>query len=147
MKATWKPREADAGSDAVVLGDNTRNTRGPGSKLIISARPAFTAQAQAAAYPRAETVETFARGNIATGIAITVLYEFRSFGECTRFTFDLANYVPTPGILEIAHLGGGASTMQAVCTGAEALSQDGCTAVVQYNFTGGRFTKGQSTNL
>ena len=146
MKITWKPRTDSTGSP-VVIGDNTRGQRGPGSKLILSVRPSFQSQAQVAAYPRGDAVETFGRGNIQTGIGITVLYEFRSFGECTRFTFDLSNYVGNEGILEVAHLGGGASTMQGICSGADVISQDGCTAVVQFNFTGGQFTKGQATNL
>jgi hypothetical protein len=144
MKITWKPRTGETGS-AVVLGDNTRNTRGPGSKLIVSSRPGFQAQAQVAAYPRAEIVETFSRGNIQTGIAITILYEFQNHGECTRFTFDLGNYLAIPGVLDITHTGGGSSVMEGVFTGADVAQQEGASALVNFTFTGGRFTKGQTT--
>ena len=143
MKITWKPR-SDATGSVLVLGDNTRSARGPGSKLIISCRPSYQSQVQVAAYPDSEIVETFGRDNLQTTLAVAVLYEFRSFGECTKFTFDLANYIRQEGILEVAHLGGGAAVMQGVCSGAEVAAQDGCTALVNYTFTGGKFTKGQN---
>lgn len=146
MKLTWKPRPGVTGTP-VVLGDNTRNARGPGAKVITSFTPGFQYSVQAAAYPEADAIETFGRENLATEVSVIVAYEFSSYGECTKFLAGLGASLASEGVLEVAHTGGGADSMEACIQSARALQQVGASAFVQYQFLGGAFTRGQGNNL
>lgn len=146
MKLTWKPRAGTAGTP-VVLGDNTASTtRGTGSKAVLSYQPSFQKSAQVVASPQAEAVVTIGRGNLVTEINVAVAYEFASYGECTKFLTGLGDLIESEGILEVRHTGGGADTIEGCFTAARLLQQVGSSAVVQFNFVGGAFTRGSGNN-
>jgi hypothetical protein len=143
MKITWKPRAGVTGTP-VVLGDNTRDQRGPGSKVILSFVPGYQKAAQVAAYPQAAEVTTIGRDNLSTEVSIAVACEFVSYGECSKYLAGLGALLSSEGILEVAHTGGGADSLEGCFTAARTLQQIGSSAIVQFLFIGGAFERGNT---
>lgn len=148
MKVTWKPRAGDTEGAAAVLGDDSLGFRAAGTKFVLVAEPeGISFQAQAAAYPRAEQVETFARKNQQTAYRVIIDYQFRTVGERTRFQHRVAQGLVREGILEIQHDNGGMDAMEAVLLGIQKVGSNGVALVLQFSFLGGAFTPGPASNL
>lgn len=147
MKISWKPRPGQTGS-SLVLGDDALGLRVNGSKVIVSAGPvSHQWQNQPAAYPDAEDVEHFDRGNCQTVYAAIIDYQFDTIGKCDQWLYDVANQFDGGGTLEVTFDGGGQSSMEAVIDSIQRVSRAGCCLVLQYTFLGGRFSAGPAVGL
>ena len=147
MKLTWRPRAGQSGS-ALVLGDDALGFRSAGSKFILSAGPtAVQFISEAVAYPRAEEIATFGRGNAQTSYAALIDYQFATVGACSQFLHRIGTDLDGAGVLEVTHDGGGQDSMEAICTAIQRVQRDGAMLVLSYTFLGGLFTKGPASNL
>ena len=144
MKLTWKPRTTETG-DPLVLGDNTRDLRGAGCKVIQSFLPQFAQQVSVNAYPRGEEVETFGRGNIQTALAAVIHYEFRTVGECSAWAFRLGQLVRSQGTLEINHGDDYRSVVEGVWQSIVPGDITGVALTVTFQFLGGLARPGTAT--
>lgn len=146
MKAVWKPRPDTTGT-TVVLGDDNLGFREAGSKFIIECGPEGEQWLnQTAAYPGADEIETFDRGNKQTAYRVIVDYQFATLGAAQKFRHNIGNDLEGAGILEITFDGGGQVSLQAVLNGIQKAGGIGLNFVLSYSFLGGRFTRGPSTN-
>lgn len=142
MKVTFKPRP-DGEALPYVLADDSLGFRSNGSKFVVLAEPeSITFQNQAAAYPRADEIETFRRGNAATIYRVIVDYQFSSIGDRTRFQHRVADYFTEAGILEILHDKGGIDALECVLQTIQKVAANGLSLTLQFTFLGGLITAG-----
>ncbi len=147
MKATWKPRPGETGT-TIVLGDDALGFRQAGSKFIKGCWPeSVTWQNQPAAYPGADTIDTFGRGNLSTVYTVIVDLQFATIGQRTAFEHRHANDLANEGTLEILHDAGGVDAMTAVIQSVQFTERNGLSVTVHYTFLGGVFSKGPASNL
>lgn len=136
MKLTWSPATGEIGSPVVLADDSIG--RGDGSMRLLSLVPGFRRVAQLAAYPRAEAVETFDRGNLVSTVSAIVAYEFGSVGESARYLLRLGALLSGKGTLRIDHDDGGSDRLpDAVWETMEPSPQIGVSCNVRFTFVGG----------
>lgn len=126
-----------------VLGDDNLGFRSNGSKFVILAEPeTISIQGQAAAFPRADQIETFHRGNGVTVYRVIVDHQFTTIGERTRFQHRIASHFTEAGILEILHDSGGVDTLECVLQNIQKVAANGLSLTLAFSFLGGLIEPG-----
>ncbi len=144
MRIVWKPAPDEAGASIVLAQPSP--ARGPGSMIRIGGDREFSHGIQAAEYPGAEVIEVFDRQNLRTAYSFTVHATFDTYTKCQQFVDDIGAKLVGRGILELSYTGGGQRSLLGVWTSVHP-RDDGVSAIIQYSFLGGAFSKGAATNI
>jgi hypothetical protein len=113
---------------------------GPGTKLLLNSLALHEQLIETVAYPRAESVDHFARGNAASAFSFVVLYEFATVSACAQWTIAIGDLLAGKGDLQISHDGGGQDELNGcVWQRIQPLAKTGIIVPIEFTFIGGKF--------